>query len=157
MRISRRVTPLVLAWGLFCLGAPCVAKDYADDVAQRICANLDDESRRVLDDNSDTSKYLSPYIAAEIYQQVVAKSLEQNATELAAASVPAMAALPCGDTVSGFLMAIKRRMEYNRFDYFVMRYRGWIGAALLIALLSGGFYLRQRQKLAKQASTGTTL
>ena len=153
MVISYRFGSWCLALGLLLGGAQCLALDAQADLEKRICTNLADEARVVLDDSSDTTKYLSPYIAAEIYQQVVAKSLGPKVTDQGEVTAPSMAALTCGDTVSGFLMAIKKRMEYNRFDYFVLRYRFWIVSALL--LVAGVvFYVRQRRGLGKQGDGG---
>ena len=117
------------------------AQGVERDLPQRICANLADESNRILNDTNITTKYQSPYIAAEIYQQVVEKSLAG-----ADLQAPSMAALPCGDTVAAYLMAIKKRMEYNRFDLFVRDHRVLIISILLLALMAGGAWLVYRKK-----------
>jgi hypothetical protein len=122
--------------------APAFSLDNQSVLVQRICENLKVASAQVLDDTSDTTKYLSPYIAAEIYEQVVAKSVEAVGGASADMETPRMAQLPCGDTVSTFLMSIKKRMEFNRMDYFLARYRFWIIAALILGLLGGLFYRR---------------
>lgn len=136
-KICRALAGIVTAC-LFCGYA--LALDARSALDQRICENLKIASEQVLDDTSDTSKYLSPYIAAEIYEQVVAKSLVTGAS--ADMETPRMAQLPCGDTVSTFLMSIKKRMEFNRMDYFLARYRFWIIATLIVGLLGGLFYRR---------------
>lgn len=122
--------------------APVLSLDSQSELAQRICENLKTASEQVLDDTSDTTKYLSPYIAAELYDQVVAKSVEAVGGVRADMEIPRMAQLPCGDTVSSFLMSIKKRMEFNRMDYFLARYRFWIITSLIVALLGGLFYRR---------------
>ena len=111
------------------------------DLPQRICANLAVESNRILNDTNITTKYQSPYIAAEIYQRVVEETLAG-----ANLQAPSMASLPCGDTVAAYLMAIKKRMEYNRFDLFVRAHRVLIISILLLALMAGGAWLVYRQK-----------
>ncbi|MFZ9649673.1 MAG: hypothetical protein ACO29C_06255 [Fluviibacter sp.] len=116
--------------------------DNQSVLEQRICENLKTASEQVLDDTSDTTKYLSPYIAAELYEQVVAKSVEAVGGASAGMETPRMAQLPCGDTVSTFLMSIKKRMEFNRMDYFLARYRFWIIGVLIVGLLGGLFYRR---------------
>ncbi|WVH09268.1 MAG: hypothetical protein EoVTN8_621 [Fluviibacter phosphoraccumulans EoVTN8] len=131
----------VIATG--CLfSAPAMSLDNQSVLEQRICENLKAASEQVLDDTRDTTKYLSPYIAAEIYEQVVAKSVEAVGGASAGMETPRMAQLPCGDTVSTFLMSIKKRMEFNRMDYFLARYRFWIIGALIMGLLGGLFYRR---------------
>lgn len=125
-----------------------LAADAAPDLSQRICANLATESQHILDDASSTSKYLSPYIAAEIYQQVVDRTVAG-----ADVSVPAMAALPCGDTVAAYLMSIKKRMEYNRIDHFVVSNRVQIYSCLVLLLVAGFIYSRYRKRLARQTDT----
>ena len=119
-----------------------LALDKQSELTQRICENLKIASEQVLDDTSDTTKYLSPYIAAEIYEQVVAKSVDAAGGVTADIETPRMAQLPCGDTVSTFLMSIKKRMEFNRVDYFLARYRFWIIAVLIVGLLGCLFYRR---------------
>ncbi len=133
------------------LNGHALAVDTRSALAQRICENLKTASKQVQDDTSDTSKYLSPYIAAEIYEQVVAKSVEAVATASADIEAPRMAQLPCGDTVSTFLMSIKKRMEFNRFDYFMARYRLWIVSALIVALIGGLLYRRLNQQSTKMS------
>ena len=120
-------------------------QEVSANVSQRICANLVNESKLVLGDSSETSKYLSPNIAAEIYQQVVVKSLDEDEIE-----APAMVELPCSDIVSDFMMAIKKRMEYNRIDHFIASNRVLFYGSLVL-LLVGGFnsLRRQRQSLRK--------
>ena len=154
MITKNRTAPWLMAIGILLSCIQCWGVETQADIDKRICVNLAEEARYVLDDNSDTTKYLSPYIAAEIYQQVITKSLGLNPTDQSELLATSMAALPCGDIVSSFLMAIKRRMEYNRFDYFVMRYRSWIVGALLLAALVGVFYARQRCSLVKQSDGG---
>ena len=122
--------------------APALSLGNQSVLELRICENLKTASEQVLDDTSDTTKYLSPYIAAEIYEQVVAKSVEAVGGASADMETPRMAELLCGDTVSTFLMSIKKRMEFNRMDYFLARYRFWIIAALILGLLGGLFYRR---------------
>jgi hypothetical protein len=117
------------------------ASDSLSALEQRICDNLKTTSTQILDDTSDTSKYLSPYIAAEIYDRVVAKSLEAGDVS-DGLQAPRMAQLPCVDTVSTYLMSIKKRMEFNRVDYFLARYRFWIFFAMIVALLGVWFYWR---------------
>ncbi len=141
MSIKSYFALAVLATG--CLfSAPAMSLDNQSVLEQRICENLKAASGQVLDDTSDTTKYLSPYIAAEIYEQVVAKSVEAVGGASADMEAPRMAQLPCGDTVSAFLMSIKKRMEFNRMDYFLARYRFWIIVTLIVGLLGGLFYRR---------------
>ena len=127
------------------------AQGVDSDLSQRICANLADESNRILNDTNITTKYQSPYIAAEIYQQVVEKTLDG-----ADLQAPSMAALPCGDTVAAYLMAIKKRMEHNRFDLFVRAHRVLIISILLLALMAGAAWLVYRKKqVAHDGSVGS--
>jgi hypothetical protein len=141
MGIKTYFALMVLAIG--CLfSAPALTVDIQSVLEQRICENLKTASEQVLDDTSDTTKYLSPYIASEIYEHVVAKSVEALGGDSAGMETPRMAQLPCGDTVSTFLMSIKKRMEFNRMDYFLARYRFWIIGALIVGLLGGLFYRR---------------
>lgn len=117
-------------------------------LSQKICSNLSTMSQQVLDDHSDTRKYLSPYIASELYKQVAAESLASlGVAGTDDVRAPEMSSLPCQDTVSDFMMAIKKRMEYGRFDRMLVAYRVWIvgaGLVLLGALLVYGL-LRRRQ------------
>lgn len=141
MGIKSYFALVVLAIG--CLfSAPALTVDNQSVLEQRICENLKAASGQVLEDSSDTTKYLSPYIAAELYEQVVAKSVEAVGGASAGMETPRMAQLPCGDTVSTFLMSIKKRMEFNRMDYFLARYRFWIIGVLIVGLLGGLFYRR---------------
>ena len=123
------------------LSSLAYAAGDAAGLNQRICSNLAAASEQVLDDTSTTTKYLSPYIAAEIYQQVVKKSAIPEGVV-----APTLASLPCGDTVADFLMAIKKRMEYNRVDHFFARYRVFILGLLLLASIAGGLWLRYRKE-----------
>jgi hypothetical protein len=43
-------------------------------------------------------------------------------------------------------MAIKKRMEYNRFDLFVRDHRVLIISILLLALMTGGAWMVYRKK-----------
>ena len=142
---------LAIATTLCLLSSHSLALDTQLALEQRICENLKLASTQVLDDTSDTTKYLSPYIAAELYQQVVQKSVLAAGEAGAETQAPAMAALSCTDTVSTFLMSIKKRMEFNRVDYFVARYRFWIIGALLLVLLGGFFYWRLNRPSTKVA------
>ena len=78
------------------LSTHALALDAQPALEQRICENLKIASKQVLDDTSDTTKYLSPYIAAEIYEQVVAKSVvaagDAKAADLCTAAVAAACA-----------------------------------------------------------------
>lgn len=141
MRIKFYLAFSVIAT-MFLLSGHALALDKQSELTQRICENLKIASEQVLDDTSDTTKYLSPYIAAEIYEQVVAKSFDAAGGVTADIETPRMAQLPCDDTVSTFLMSIKKRMEFNRMDYFLARYRFWIIAVLIVGLLGGLFYRR---------------
>jgi hypothetical protein len=119
-----------------------------DALSKKICSNLAATSQQVLDDHSDTRKYLSPYIASELYEQVAADSLASlgvAATDELRA--PEMSSLPCQDTVSDFMMAIKKRMEYGRFDRMLVAYRVWFvggGVVLLGGLLIFGLFRRRQ-------------
>lgn len=138
-KICRALAGIVIA----CIfSGYALALDARSALDQRICENLKIASEQVLDDTSDTTKYLSPYIAAELYEQVVAKSVEAVGGASADMGAPRMAQLPCGETVSTFLMSIKKRMEFNRMDYFLARYRFWIIATLIVGILGGLFYRR---------------
>lgn len=140
-----------MALSLLLATGQCLAEDPAADLPQRICANLAEASQRVLSDTSTTTKYLSPYIAAEIYQQVVDKTVAGVDVQ-----APAMAALPCGDTVAAYLMAIKKRMEYNRVDYLIADHRVLVSSLLVLAVIAGALWYRNRkQKLAREAATGS--
>jgi len=140
-----------MALSLLLVAGQTVAQEAAGDLPQRICANLANESQRILDDTSTTTKYLSPYIAAEIYQQVVDKTVAG-----ADVQAPAMAALPCGDTVAAYLMAIKKRMEYNRVDYLIADHRVLVNSLLVLAVIAGVVWYRNRkQRLAREAATGS--
>jgi hypothetical protein len=148
MSIRRLFASWFMALSLLLLARLGLAEDAVPDLSQRICVNLATEAQRILDDTSPTSKYLSPYIAAEIYQQVVQKTV-------AGADVPepAMAALPCGDTVAAYLMAIKKRMEYNRIDHFIVGNRVLIYCCVVLLLVAGFVYSRYRRHLARQTDT----
>ena len=136
----RRVSlALVLAVALI----PAYAADAQDSLGQLICKNLAIESQKVLDDTDRTSKYLSPYIADEIYQQVLSSSVADYETAGGVVNdLPRMANLPCADTVSGFLMAIKKRMEYNRVDHFVVGNRIPLTVALIVFVMIIYFWRR---------------
>jgi hypothetical protein len=148
MSIKRLFASWFMALSLLLLTNLCLAEDAVPDLSQRICVNLSTESQRILDDTSPTSKYLSPYIAAEIYQQVVDKTLAS-----ADVTAPAMAALPCGDTVAAYLMAIKKRMEYNRIDHFIVGNRVLIYSCVVLLLVAGFVDSRYRRRLDKQTET----
>jgi hypothetical protein len=132
------------------LSGYALASDAHTALEQRICENLKIASQQVMDDTSDTTRYLSPYIAAEIYEQVVAKSVVDGAS--APAEAPRMAQLPCGDTVSTFLMSIKKRMAFNRIDYFMARHRFWIVSAMVLLLSGGLIYWRRNRQSRKVAA-----
>jgi len=107
-----------------------------NSVDQNICINLALETQKVLEDTETTSKYLSPYIADEIYQQVLSNTILANqVNDLAVDELPRMANLPCADTVSGFMMAIKKRMEYNRVDHFIVGNRVPLTVILIVFVL----------------------
>lgn len=148
MRTKRLFVSWFMALSLLLMASHGLAEDAVLDLPQRICANLATESERILDDTSPTSRYLSPYIAAEIYQQVVDKTLAG-----ADVPAPAMAALPCGDTVAAYLMAIKKRMEYNRIDHFIVGNRVLIYSCLVLLLVAGFIYGRYRRQLSRQSDT----
>lgn len=118
------------------VAAQSTAGDREALLSQRICSNLALETQRVLDDAGDTHRYLSPYIVVDLYQQVAADSLaSMGASEAGALPLPEMSSLPCQDTVSDFMMAIKKRMEYGRFDRMVAANQiWWIGSLILLAL-----------------------
>ncbi len=145
MRIKHFLVPLFAYLGFMLVMSQSVAQDASADITQRICSNLANETQRVLADTSTTTKYLSPYIATEIYQQVVAKSLAGAET-----AVPTMAALPCGDTVSDFMMAIKKRMEYNRVDHLIANNRVQFYGCLVLLLIGGFIFVRRRRRLSRQ-------
>ncbi len=127
------------------------AQAAVSDLPQRICANLADESKRILNDTSPTTKYLSPYIAAEIYQQVVAKTVAGPELES-----PSMVELPCGDTVAAYLMAIKKRMEYNRVDLLIADHRVLITSVLILALIAaGGWFAYRKKQMVLDDSVGS--
>ena len=132
------------------VAAQSTAGDREALLSQRICSNLASETQRVLNDAGDTHKYLSPYIAVDLYQQVAADSLTSMVgSDTEGLVLPEMSALPCQDTVSDFMMAIKKRMEYGRFDRMVAGNRVWLtGAAilLLIALMAWVAVRRLRQR-----------
>lgn len=141
-----------MALSLLLVAGQAVAQEAAGDLPLRICANLANESQRILDDTSTTTKYLSPYIAAEVYQQVVDKTVAS-----AEVQAPAMAALPCGDTVATYLMAIKKRMEYNRVDFLMADHRRLIITLLILALIAaGGWFIYRKQQLARKESMGSS-
>lgn len=148
MSTKRLVASSFLLLSLLLVSRYGLAEGAASDLSQRICANLATESQHILDDASRTSKYLSPYIAAEIYQQVVDKTVAGSG-----AAAPAMAALPCGDTVAAYLMSIKKRMEYNRVDHFVVSNRVQIYSCLVLLLVAGFIYSRYRRRLARNTDT----
>jgi len=118
-----------------------------DVLSKKICSNLVAASQQVLDDHSDTRKYLSPSIAIELYEQVVAKSMSAlGVADVVPTMAPEMSNLPCQDTVSNFMMAIKKRMEYGRFDRMLLAYRVWVvggGLILLGGLLIYGLLHRR--------------
>lgn len=135
------------------LSTHALALDSQSALEQRICENLKTASKQVLDDTSDTTKYLSPYIADEIYEQVVAKSVVAAGDASTDIQAPRMAQLPCGETVSFFLMSIKKRMEFNRVDYFIARYRFWIFTVLIAGLLGALAYCRLNRRSAKASDS----
>lgn len=141
MRIKTGLSLVLFAMACL-LSGRLLALDAQSVLEQRICENLKTASDQVMDDTSDTTKYLSPYIAEEIYEKVVTQSVLAAGDASADIQTPPMAQLPCGDTVSTFLMSIKKRMEFNRMDYFLARYRFWIIAVLIVGLLGGLFYRR---------------
>ena len=104
--------------------------------AQDVCTNLAQETRAVLNDAGDTHKYLSPYIAQDLYQGVVSRTLAALPSGVVpTVMVPEMSALPCQDTVSDFMMGIKQRMEYGRFDRMLLDNRVRIALFGLLALM----------------------
>lgn len=137
------------------VAAQSTAGDREALLSQRICSNLASETQRVLNDAGDTHKYLSPYIAVDLYQQVAADSLTSMVgSDTEGLVLPEMSALPCQDTVSDFMMAIKKRMEYGRFDRMVAGNRVWLtGAAILLLTCLIGWVavrrLRQREPSLK--------
>ena len=151
MRTKHLLASWLMALSVLLVSGPVLAQTAAIDLPQRICANLASESQRVLDDSSATTKYLSPYIAAEIYQQVVSKSMAGDDVE-----APAIAALPCVDTVSGFMMAIKKRMEYNRVDQFIVSNRVLVYGCLGLLLVGGLIYMRRQRQFTKKDAPEAT-
>lgn len=141
----------LIALSVLLFSGQVLAQTAPINLPQRICANLASESQRLLDDSSATTKYLSPYIAAEIYQQVVTKSMMGDDSE-----APSIAALPCVDTVSGFMMAIKKRMEYNRVDQFIVSNRVLVYGCLGLILVGGVIYMRRQRQLTKKDAPEAT-
>jgi hypothetical protein len=141
----------VILWMLMLLSGPAMAQMSVatdpDALSKKICSNLAATSQQVLDDHSDTRKYLSPYIAIELYEQVVARSMAAlGVADTDPTMAPEMSSLPCQDTVSDFMMAIKKRMEYGRFDRMLVAYRVWFvggGIMLLGGLLIYGLLHRR--------------
>ena len=116
-------------------------------LAQDVCKNLAQETSAVLNDPGDTHKYLSPYIAQDLYQAVVGRTLATLPDGLAASlTPPEMSALPCQDTVSDFMMGIKQRMEYGRFDRMLLDNRERIALIGLLLLLGFAAYRRWWRK-----------
>ncbi len=132
---------------LLCLFGIVFAGDVAaqDDagmsnaqLASAVCANLALETQAVLNDAGDTHKYLSPYIAQDLYQGVIHRTMAAlPAVAAAHVVVPEMSTLPCQDTVSDFMMGIKQRMEYGRFDRMLLDNR--VRIALFGFLAVAGF------------------
>ena len=142
---------LTLLFGWSVLGsahAQSSPVENSTDFAHRICNNLGVQTQRILDDVSDTQKYLSPYIAVDLYQEVVAISQPPAPSPSAGAgeAIPEMSALPCQDKVSAFMMAIKQRMEYGRLDRLLGPNRGWKIGLVILMLLGGWWFVRQRRR-----------
>lgn len=79
---------------------------------QLLCTHLAVEAERVANDHGDLAVYLSPFIAQELYDRVVAQTTQRLVAEgHGVPTAPRIANLPCGNTVDQFMMAIKGRME----------------------------------------------
>jgi hypothetical protein len=60
------------------------------------------------------------------------------------------------DTVSGFMMAIKKRMEYNRVDQFIVSNRVLLYGCLGLLLVGGLIYMRRQRQFAKKDAPEAT-
>jgi hypothetical protein len=120
---------------------PAAAAEASRQLPERLCQALAQEPARILNDPGDTHKYLSPYVAQDIYEGLVEASLRELPPELRrSVRAPDMSSLPCQDTVSDVMMAIKKRMDYGRFDRFLLGNRVRIAVIAGVLVLMIGLY-----------------
>lgn len=124
------------------VGAAPVKPVDAPRFSSLLCANLATEADRIANDSSDLAYYLSPFVAQELYARVVTQTAQALTAQGEVIPVtPEISALPCGDTVDRFMMAIKGRMELGMAINLLKELRPYLILFGLILILWFAFRL----------------